>query len=1165
MKFRLSAVLALCSCPWFAAAQVADADAALAAVPILELPAIDIDKALGEDLAKAKLAPGPVRYALGHAVDDVVAGGEKSRGGRWETLADGRLRWQLEIHAPDAVSIDLGFKPFRLPAGAEMVVVDVHSGDKAGPFTDADNPRGGEFWTPIQRTDRVRIELTLPADKREFLKLQLDTVHHGYKDLVAAVRQKSGSCNVDVVCPAGDAWRDEIRAVAVVAHNDSATREGNSCSGTFVRSTAPMAGPLFLSANHCEIVGSSARVYFNFQNSTCRTPGSAASGANGDGPLNVSLFGATMLAQTDPSGGVVSSDFAIMRFNNPAPAAANLFLSGWDRRDLAPDSATGIHHPQGDEKRISFENDPLSIAGYGADPGNGNTHLRIADWDVGTTERGSSGSGLWNDDGRLVGVLSGGEAACGNDAPDWYGRIAHGWEGLGTPDRRLRDWLDNGNTNAKTLDGTNACTLNASIESTAFTSNPAAGASVVYTAAATGATGTVTYSWDVDGDGSIDRTGTQPSITVTYPRAGSYQVVVDATDANRCGGIASRAVDVVGASIAATGGAAQQVCGDNDSAIEPGERWRVPVTLRNGGAGALPAGGRALFAAGTSSASFPLGPNGFGYVGTTSAAGGCGYSFIDIASGATSVPALVTDDDDDGRAVNPIALGGTGFELYGQRYTTAVMSTNGFISFSAAETGVEYANTCTGELGEGGAGPQLRVHHDDLVVAAQAGSGLRYRYFDVCPRAAESDSAPQGCHVFQWSHMQRYAQSGAVGDFEFQAIAYERSGQITYQYRDAAPDAGAGATIGVTSATGTDPLNAACNVANAAPAQSAICLFEPSALPGGDAGLRVETPAVSVPAIAAGGQTVVDVPIAIASSAQCGAALALDYIATAAPGISSFADSTVLQAVIGDGTACQTSTACPAQVPAIASRQGLYSNPQRGGNGLANFVYGSLYGGAWYTALEDRTPTWYILSGEYSDNLGTMPITRVRNTAAPGSVATVSDLVGRAWVATIDADHLMYAWSLDGQSSGAELMQSQGLPFTTPNHTQTWYSTAQSGWGLAIESLQTGPTSVLDFIGAYIYDAGGTARWLTGSSTNITGGPVDLTAYRVHCPGCPWFADWASTGQPAGSLNRTYTDATHGTLSTAITLPAPLSGTWNRSNLPITTIGTPVPAKSDAE
>jgi hypothetical protein len=118
MKFRLSAVLALCSCPWFAAAQVTDADPALdAAVPILELPAIDIDKALGEDLAKAKLAPGPVRYALGHAVDDVVAGGDKSRGGRWESLADGRLRWQLEIHAPDAMSIDLGFKPFRLPAG----------------------------------------------------------------------------------------------------------------------------------------------------------------------------------------------------------------------------------------------------------------------------------------------------------------------------------------------------------------------------------------------------------------------------------------------------------------------------------------------------------------------------------------------------------------------------------------------------------------------------------------------------------------------------------------------------------------------------------------------------------------------------------------------------------------------------------------------------------------------------------------------------------------------------------------------------------------------------------------------------------------------------------------------------------------------------------------
>ena len=1169
MRFHALAVLAMLSGPLSAAASAGDAATPLdPVVPVLELPAIDVDKALGDDLAKSKLAPGPVRYALGHEIGKVALAPASSQGGSWQTLPDGRLVWQLEIHAPDATSIDLGFSRFRLPHGAELRVMDVHGGPLAGPFTDADNPPGGEFWTPVQMTDRVRLELTLPADKRAYLWLTLDTVHHGYKNLFTA-GPKSGSCNVDVVCPAGDAWRNEIRSAGVIAYNDSGTRDGNQCSGTFVRSTAPSGSPLFLSANHCGIPAATARVYFNFQNSVCRAVDTPANGADGDGPLTQSIFGAQMLAQADPAAAsandIASSDFALLRFNTRLPAAGNVYLSGWDRRSLAPAAATVIHHPNGDEKRISFENDPLSISEYSGDPGSGDTHLRVADWDLGTTERGSSGSGLWNPEHRLVGMLSGGAALCGNDSPDWFGRLAHAWEGLGSPNRRLKDWLDNGNTGAQTLDGTNACAIDVTLSSAGFTSTPAAGSTVRFDAAVTGATGNVTYTWYLEDADRIDRQSGDATLSAVYPTAGPRQIRVVASDTGGCVGEASRALDVTGPLVAATGGAPQQMCGDGDATIEPGERWRVPVTLRNSGTGALPDGGRALFVAGTPAAAFPIGPNTFGYLGTTNAANeaACGYEFIDIASGANAVPALVTDDEDDGRAVDEIALGGSGFEFYGSRYTSAVMSTNGFISFGTAETGEEYANTCDGALGTGGAGPQLRVHHDDLVVGETAGSGLRYRYFASCPRASETGSATQGCHVFQWSHMQRYAQSGAVGDFEFQAIAYENSGQIAYQYRTAAPDAGAGATLGITSADGSDFLNAACNQANSAAAQSAVCFYKPGAAPGGDSGVRIETATVSAPGLAAGAQANVDLTFAVSPTAQCGRAFALDFRGVAAPGgVSSAAQDRVIDTVLGSAGNCQTSNTCAAQVPAIGARNGLYSNPARGGNGIANFIYGGGYGGAWYTALADRTPTWYILAGAYADNLAAVPITRVRNTGGTNTLATVSEEVGRAWVAQFDADNLVFAWDFGTGETGIELMRSQQLPFTTPNHTQTWYSQSQSGWGLAIESLKPTATTVLEFIGAYLYDANGTARWLTGASSNITGGTVDLTGYRVHCPGCAQLPDWGSTGRPAGTLTRAYSGPTSGTLSTDITLPAPLSGTWVRNPpVPITTIGAPVPAQ----
>jgi hypothetical protein len=294
---------------------------------ILELPAIDRAKALREDAAVAT-KPGPLRYALGHAIDGMAVSGTKSRGGEWSTLPDRRLLWRLQVHAPDAVSLDLGFSEFRLPHGAELWIRNPSSKQTQGPFTDADNPPGGEFWTPILAGDTALLELVLPADKREFLKLKLDTVHHGYRALVTrGAITKSGSCNVDVVCPEGNNWRDEIRSAAVVAYNASGTRDGNGCSGQFVNATAATTGPLFLSAGHCGIQAASARVYFNFQNSFCRAPGSTASGELGNGPLTATLFGATDLSRSNPTvnNNVVSSDTNLLRFNSPPPAAAALY------------------------------------------------------------------------------------------------------------------------------------------------------------------------------------------------------------------------------------------------------------------------------------------------------------------------------------------------------------------------------------------------------------------------------------------------------------------------------------------------------------------------------------------------------------------------------------------------------------------------------------------------------------------------------------------------------------------------------------------------------------------------------------------------------------------------------------------------------------------------
>ena len=130
-----------------------------------------------------------------------------------------------------------------------------------------------------------------PCRKRLFLTLELSltSVNHGYVEF-GYNPDKSGSCNLDVVCSAGDgfpqvdAWREEIRSRWL------AISLGGSlfCSGGLINNTAQDYKPFFLTAAHCNINSGNAAslvAYWNYQNSTCRAPNSAASGQSGNGSL----------------------------------------------------------------------------------------------------------------------------------------------------------------------------------------------------------------------------------------------------------------------------------------------------------------------------------------------------------------------------------------------------------------------------------------------------------------------------------------------------------------------------------------------------------------------------------------------------------------------------------------------------------------------------------------------------------------------------------------------------------------------------------------------------------------------------------------------------------------------------------------------------------------
>ncbi len=424
------------------------------------LPPVDVETLRAEDKDRAdEITP----YRYGTVVDTDY---RPDTHGTWEELPSGDRLWRLRIRSEDAVSLSLGFSRFELPDGASLFVYDPDGDLIRGPYTQAD-ATNGEHWTPLVRGEEIIVEVEAPADQRSALNLVIGSVVHGYRPLFPdrnSPSSKAGTCNLDVACDEADPWRDQVHSVG--RYSFVRDNEASVCSGSLVNNTAKDGRPLFLTAEHCVTgpdVATTMTFYWNYQNPTCRTPGTEENGqVTSDNLDDQTSSGAVLRArygsfhETRTIEG--KSDLSLVEIDDSIPKEYNLYLSGWNRQNQSTPEATTIHHPQGHGKRISFDQDPSEITGYAQSNG-GSTHLRIGNWETGTTEGGSSGSPLYEPDQHVVGVLSGGRAGCisgtaeDNDKSDWYGRLADGFDKGDYQGRLISEVLDPENTGTQTLDG----------------------------------------------------------------------------------------------------------------------------------------------------------------------------------------------------------------------------------------------------------------------------------------------------------------------------------------------------------------------------------------------------------------------------------------------------------------------------------------------------------------------------------------------------------------------------------------------------------------------------------------------------------------------------------------------------------------------------------------
>ena len=350
-----------------------------------------------------------------------------SDSGVWEELSNGSRLWRLRISSPGARSLNLIFGKYRLPDGAELYLYDDQRSTLLGSFNALNNKPNGQFAVEPIFADAINLEYLEPAWVEFPGELRVDQVVHGFRD-IRVYLQKSGSgsgpgCETDVNCPQGLGWENQIASVARIVNG------GSLCTGSLINNTSNDGTQFFVTAAHCGDITNSV-FFFNYQNDVCGVFGISNTGTVSGSQLVVIAGG---------------NDTRLVILSEDIPPSFGVYYNGWDRSGVVPANTVTIHHPRGEPKKISFDNDPPARQGI---------DWHVLQWDLGVTEPGSSGSPLFDPAGRFIGQLWGGAATCSFPFDDFYRRFDLSASVLGI-------FLDAAGTGQQVLDGfdPNACPL----------------------------------------------------------------------------------------------------------------------------------------------------------------------------------------------------------------------------------------------------------------------------------------------------------------------------------------------------------------------------------------------------------------------------------------------------------------------------------------------------------------------------------------------------------------------------------------------------------------------------------------------------------------------------------------------------------------------------------
>ena len=394
--------------------------------------------------------------------------------GEYLTDGAGNYVWRAELVASRARSVSLRLSRYALPEGARLFVYGA-DGEQIGALTNQNNTPDSLLQLRPLSGEYVRVEYDFPqgyVPQRGELPFRIASLFHGFRGWRTDFAQP-GEPFYDYTHN-GRKGLQEIACIPnVLAHPDQ-WRQSRSVvqlmvggrfisSGVLINNSRSDGTPYVLTSAHCvnrlfDLEGELDKVrdeaattvfFFNFQSPTKQ--------GNIRATEEQSLSGATLVAYNE------DADMALLQItglpsSGKIPREYQPYFAGWSVEDRPRATFYGIHHPLGSTKRYSEAGDEtLAIKDYSLSIHTWTRkHWFVNSWAVGCTAAGSSGSPLFDREGRVLGALTGGDSSCELMGGDAYWALKETWL-KGDPSLgdivALQPWLSPADARRKVCDG----------------------------------------------------------------------------------------------------------------------------------------------------------------------------------------------------------------------------------------------------------------------------------------------------------------------------------------------------------------------------------------------------------------------------------------------------------------------------------------------------------------------------------------------------------------------------------------------------------------------------------------------------------------------------------------------------------------------------------------